>query len=70
MEICEIKLDELSRYIFKYAHFPKPGIFFRRSECLQPLRRNHYKKVMHVMQLSHVLQGEVVQVFVLFKHTH
>ena len=40
------------------------------QKCLQLLRRNYYKKVMHVIQLSHVLQGEVVQVFFLFKHTH
>ena len=58
--------------LFKYAHFLKPGILFRSSECLKLLRRNHYKniwrvefveKVMHIIQLSHVLQGEVVQVF-------
>ena len=70
---------QLSRFIFNDAHFPKPGILFRSSECLKLLRRNHYKniwrvefveKVMHIIQLSHVLQGEVVQVFFLFKHTH
>ena len=48
------------------------GIMFNKSECLKPLTRNHYKniwrvefaeKVMHIIQLSHVLQGEVDQVF-------
>ena len=70
---------QLSRFIFNYANFPKPGILFRKSEWLKLLTRNHYKniwrvefveKVMHIIQLSHILQGEVVQVFFLFKHIH
>ena len=62
------------------AHFAKPEIFFKSFECLKLLRRNHYKKseewnllktalVMQIIQLSHVLQGEIVQVF-FFIRTH
>ena len=69
----------MPRFIFNYAHFPRPGILFRSSECLKLLTRNHYKKiwrvefvekVMRIIYLYHVLQGEVVQVFFLFKHIH
>ena len=31
-----------------YDHFPKPGILFRRFECLKLLRRNHYKRISRV----------------------
>ena len=34
-----------SRIIFNDAHFPKPGILFRSSECLKLLRRNYYKNI-------------------------
>ena len=45
------------------SDFLEPRILFRSSECLQLLRRNYYKNVMHIIQLSHILQCEVAQVF-------
>ena len=52
---CEVKTDEdiyvksftlkaIVRCIFKYAHFPKPGILFRSSECLKLLRKKSLQK--------------------------
>ena len=82
----ELKADKdlkafTSIAIFKYDHFPKPEILFRSYEYLKLLGRNHYKNIsrmefeetsMHIIQLSHVLQGEVVRVFFfcLFFLTH
>ena len=68
----------MSKFVFNYAHFRKPGILLWSSECLKLITRNYYKniwrvefveKVMHIIQLSHVLQGEIVQVF-FFIQTH
>ena len=58
--------------------FSKARDIVQKFQCLKLLRRNHYKniwrvkfveKVMHIIQLSHVLQGGVVQVF-FFIQTH
>ena len=40
-----IYIKQLSGFIFNHAHFPKPGILFRSSECLKLLTRNHYKNI-------------------------
>ena len=46
---------QLSRFIFNDAHFPKPGILFRSSECLKLLRRNHYKNIWRVEFVEKVM---------------
>ena len=45
IHIIHTGIQQLSRFIFNYAHFPKPGILFRSPECLKLLTRNHYKNI-------------------------
>ena len=55
-------INTLSRSIFKYADFQSHGC------CSEVVSVCNYSE--EIIQLSHVLQDEIVQVFFLFKHAH